>query len=213
MIRDPLDDDEGVTRRADTADVFMQPRLSLSAHFGFGGDLGSAINATNEEADSNMDTTFGAQLRMEFPLGRYLAVGGHLGFLSWIADHAEDSGEDRNRLLSFGPWIKGRYPFFIEQYHSEFYGGLMLGLNLSMLSNDGRNAIDPGRISAVGLGWNVGLMAGMQFFLYEELGLHLEFGWMRHAFAHRIDDYVVPGASIEWHFSQFVLQTGITALF
>lgn len=119
--------------------------------------------------DIDMDPGFGGGARLEIPLMDYIVVGGSFQIASLRADGADD----RQSVLDFSGWIKGRYVLPNVGRGLELYLGLGIGLSI---------APDVDITDDTEVGWNLQFLPGAQYFVTGSLGLLFEFGFTRHHF-------------------------------
>ncbi len=144
----------------------------------------------------------GFGLRVEVPVGEYVAIGPLLEFNSiGLRDRTPgDAVPDRYAALTFGLWIKGRYIVDAAGYPLELYLGMPFGLTVYLPNADDWD-------NEVGI--SVGLMGGGQFFVTERVGLLLEMGFRRDGF--RTDGVFSDKAKVKA--IQFALNAGISLAF
>lgn len=184
----------------------LRPRLILKGLFGFGGDVrirGGAIDVP----DPGLRTSLGVAVQSEAPLSRYFSFGGLIGAL-WINPEAiEGVTLDRNFLVDINIIPKFRLPFDLGVNHGEFYVGVPGGLTLSFLDRTFEDTL--GDDVRIGLGFNVGVVVGAQFFLTRSFGILGEVGYQYHWIRHTADDPLAGTFDADLSFGQFVVNAGI----
>ena len=148
----------------------MDPRLDLLFRVGFGGEI--EIEADPVSIKPDAAATLGGDLRLDFPVHRYVTLG---PVLSVYAAKEDFDFVDRNVLLDIAPFVKGRYPFTLggQRRAAEAYLLLQVGLTLGFSSEDrwGTERFGPG--------WNLGFALGFQSLVSKRVGLLAEIGWTR----------------------------------
>lgn len=153
--------------------------------------------------DAGLDATLGFGLRLEVPVIEYLTLGGHLSFNSWRTDGEADA--DRQWWFDVPDLIvRGRVPIRLGDSLLEPYVAFLIGGTISTLDEVGGDD--------VAYGWNVGMLAGAQYFFTEMFGVLLEVGWHRHAASHDLD--LGPlNVEVDYWANQAALNFGGTVLF
>ena len=144
----------------------MRPRFDLLFHLGFAGKLKSGVGTPSVGADSSP----GADLRGDFPVGKYVTLGPQFSIYAFRAD---SPNLDRNPVVDVSPFLKGRYPFRAGKKKAEVYGLFQVGLTMMFLRESSGSA------DQFGPGWNIGLTPGFQILLARRFGLITELGWLR----------------------------------
>jgi len=147
--------------------------VRLAAYFalGVGGD--AEVTTGSSESSASLDPTVGFGARIEVPVHEYVAIGGIFELLTFEADTA--FADEREAVLDFDVWVKGRYRFEIsEGLAIEPYIGVPFGLALAVLD-------DPdGDGDEVWPGFNIGVLAGAMLIVDSRFGALLELGWRHH---------------------------------
>ena len=148
----------------------MDPRLDLLFRLGFGGTI--EIEAEPVAIEPNAAATLGGDLRLDFPVHRFLTLGPVLGV---YAAKEDLSFVDRNVLVDIAPFFKARYPFTLggQRRAAETYLLLQVGLTLGFSDEDRWGS------ERFGPGWNIGFGLGFQSFVSKRVALLAEIGWTR----------------------------------
>jgi len=144
----------------------------LGFHIGWGG--------TGERAGTETDlvTTLGANLRTDIPVVRYLLLGPLVQFGAWRPDVPGDS-PTRDYYFDIDLFVRGRIPVELDSIGLQLWGGVPIGLTLSLLGSDSSRTLD-----SFGVGWNVGLLFGGAVHFSKKFGMFVEAGWMQHRMSH-----------------------------
>lgn len=144
-------------------------------------DLDSGIGGTGS---ADLDPTVGLQGGADYVIMDYFSIGGEMRFWWWKTD----GDEDRNFWWDLDVKPRGRYAF--GNLPLEVYGALPLGLTVPAMKGEPEGKA----------GFNIGLVAGANWFFTEHMGVNAEMGWVMHRIGTEI-----PGA--EWHVrtNQFLL--------
>lgn len=176
-------------------------QLAFLGYFGFAGKLQADSSVVAGSVD--LDPTLGFNGRLTIPVHPLFAVGTQIGLLFWQTDN---TGSSSNKLLDADAYFKLRYPFFLRGLASgEVYLGLPVGFSASFV--DDRNGLEYN----TGLGWNIGLMPGVQFLFGRRVGVIGELGWMMHSFSQDVTSVDVK-TNYDAHFHQVVMQLGFVVL-
>jgi hypothetical protein len=167
----------------------------LGLHLGLGGSV------DENSASRDLATTYGATLRMDFPVVRYLLIGPLFQFAGWRRD-IEDATYDYYTDVDF--YLRGRVPIPLGgEAGAEFWAGVPIGLTLSFLGPD---RTDQQGLSGFSAGWNVGVMLGGAILFTRKFGLFTEVGWMQHKVHHESESTGFPDVTFTW--SQTLLNVG-----
>ena len=157
----------------------------LGFHMGFGGRLERSAGTTLR---SDVDTTYGANLRSDIPVARYLLLGPLFQFAAYRADVSPKP--DRDYVVDIDLYVRGRLPLELDKLGVQFWAGVPLGLTLSFLGDttaaSGGAATD--RLSGFGVGWNIGLLIGAAIHFTKEFGMFVEAGWVQHRMKHDFEN-------------------------
>jgi hypothetical protein len=145
----------------------------------FGGEL------KGEEFDegADLDPTVGLQGGADYVMHEYFSIGGETRFLWWKTDFADD----RSFFWDIDLKPRGRYAF--DNLPLEVYGALPIGLTVPGIAGELEGKI----------GWNIGIVAGANWFFNERMGVNAEMGWIFHQF--KLD---VPGPFDTLRMNQFM---------
>ena len=148
----------------------MDPRLDLLFRLGFGGNI--EIEAEPVAIKPDAAPTLGGDLRLDFPVHRFVTLGPVLGVYAAKEDF---SFVDRNVLVDVATFLKARYPFTLgsQRRAAETYLLLQVGLTLGFSDEDSWGT------ERFGPGWNIGFGLGFESFVSKRVGLLAEIGWAR----------------------------------
>ena len=173
-------------------DPIDDPRIIGYLRVGFGGEA----EAEDGVLGAELDATIGFGVRFEAPLHDYIVLGG-LFQASWWEPEFFD---DKSAFLDFDLYIAGRFSFQAGPLPMEARITLPVGFTLSF--PDSEIATD------TGVGWNIGLLFGLQMFLPDSIvGFLFELGWWRHSAHHEFG-----GANREGHINQGTMTLGVIVL-
>ena len=184
---------------------------------GAGGDMGmdqaggaqiAFRGRPSVSAPMHASAAFG--LQYEYPIHRYILVGGLLGFGTWNNSFLNDSRIERSWFVDVDVVARARYPLMDGKI--ELYVSLPLGLSVSPL--DDKLGDLTGTDWSTGIGWNIGLHAGVQWYFYRFLGAFFEFGWTYRGFGGRTTERLggLTG-EYDWGTHQAALSFGVVAAF
>jgi hypothetical protein len=125
----------------------------------------------------DLDPTIGLQFGGDYVLHEYFSIGGETRFLWFKVDGAD--GRDFLWDLDVKP--RGRYAF--RDLPLEIYGAMPIGLTVASFDGPAKG----------GAGFNVGLLAGANWFFNEHMGVNAEIGWVFHRFKFEDDQGIVQG--------------------
>lgn len=144
-----------------------------------GGDAQVSTNIGNLSGNGRgpLDPTIGIQAGADYVLGDYFSIGGETRLL-WSK---VDGGGDRTLLWDIDVKPRGRYAF--GNIPLEVYGALPVGLTVANPpgNNDGR------------VGFNVGLLAGANYWFTSHIAINTELGWVFHRYGFRNNDLGYTG--------------------
>lgn len=169
-------------------------RLTLLFETGFGGE--AHFDEPGRRDGFDLDPTVGLGVRLAFPVGRYLLIGGHADLLGVEVDILND----RDLVMNFDAYIAFRHLTRLANKPVEFFLGMPLGLSVLFL-DDGFDDNDAWP------GLNIGVLGGAQMF-FGQFGVLAEAG-VRHisVYRERRDGDHRIGAT------QFFLQVGGSLVF
>lgn len=147
-------------------------RLGLLTSIGAGGETetesGGGVSASDNRA------TAGFVVTGEVPVIRYLAVGLDFGVLFGETDGMHVADIDRTAILDITPVLKGMVPY--QGGRGEVFLKVPVGLSVAIPSRDLEQATG----LETGVGWTAAVLAGTQYFVWDDLALQLELGWQGH---------------------------------
>jgi hypothetical protein len=194
VVREDRDDAPVVTTRRRAGEVGPL-RFYGGFNVSIGGELQVERRVRNlfTRSVTDLDPTVGLQMGADYVLHQYFSIGGEMRFLWWKVDGISE----RDFLWDLVVKPRGRYAF--HDLPLEVYGTMPLGLTVAGLQDpfDG------------GAGFNIGLLAGVNYFFNEHMGINAEIGWQFHRFNADVDARVVgvdiSGDAGAWKLNQFVL--------
>jgi hypothetical protein len=145
----------------------------LGFHVGFGGTL------ERDGAESDLATTFGANLRSDIPVAGYVLIGPLVQFGAWRPDPPGDA-PSRDYYLDIDLFVRGRVPIEFEPIALQVWGGVPIGLSLSLLGRDSARTLE-----GFGVGWDVGFLFGGAVHFSKKFGMFAEVGWLQHRMSHK----------------------------
>jgi hypothetical protein len=153
-------------------------------HFGLGvgGEAHTSYPGVADPAGSDLDPSIALGLRLDAPKWKYLA----LGSLVQIDFPKGDDVGDRAARFDFDLLVRPRVVLHTSAGPLELYGLVPIGFTVALP----RDAIP---LFDTGFGWNLGVLAGAQFFFHPRVGILFELGWMRHDSRHDNDVPFVDG--------------------
>ena len=163
--------------------------------------MGFAGSVEQNGVSRDLAATLGVNLRADIPVVRYLLVGPLIQFGAWRPQAL--SGADapsHNYYLDIDLFVRGRIPMELDKIGLSIWGGVPIGLTLDFLGNDTGAGLD-----GFGVGWNVGLMAGVGVHFTKKFGMFTEIGWMQHKMSH---DNSSGGGSADFWMGQGVFNIG-----
>lgn len=159
----------------------------LRVYGGFSVALGGELKVDGEETRvPNLDPTIGLQGGVDYVMGEYFSIGGETRALFW----KPDGQAKRNFFWDIDVKPRGRYAF--ADLPLEIYGALPIGLTVPGLQDT-----DQGKI-----GWNIGLVGGVNYFFNENMGINAELGWLFHQYTYGVEGQTGTGSA---RMSQFLL--------
>lgn len=167
------------------------PRFSgtpgpLRVYGGFNVALGGELKDERSVLAPNLDPTVGLQAGVDYVMGEYFSIGGETRALFW----KPDGQAKRNLFWDIDVKPRGRYAF--DDMPLELYGALPIGLTVPGLQGDLEGKV----------GWNVGLVGGVNYFFNENMGINAELGWVFHQYKYGIEGLPGTGSA---RMSQFLL--------
>ncbi|QDG51027.1 hypothetical protein FIV42_09870 [Persicimonas caeni] len=188
-------------------------RVLVGPMFGLGGELEAELSIPeldgSGDIESDMLTTLGGFLQYEAPVHPYVLLGARGAFGAFIAEMQDDDDYARDLMFNFDAVAKLRYPFLTAP--GELYVGLPVGLSVIVPSEDWED--QDGFEAETGVSWNMGVVGGLNYLLFEQFGLFVEGGWMLQNVALEGDvttSYGTFKGEFEGSFSQFGLTAGVT---
>lgn len=174
-------------------------RLYGGLWLGFGGSLetetSGPLGLIRLDTDDDLVTTLGGQVGVDVPILRYLSLGAEARIGSFNGDTLDDNGVDRSKLIDLD--FKPRLTFPLRRSPLELYFTVPVGLTIPLLADDygdGNDGIDGE------LGWNLGIGAGINFWITRSFALNLEPNYLMHWF-----DLDLPAGSGSVKLQQFTL--------
>ncbi|MCA9617279.1 MAG: tetratricopeptide repeat protein [Myxococcales bacterium] len=143
-------------------------RFSALFTMGFGGGL--RFDAEPEiflvpNGRRDLEATFGAAVRGEVFVARYLGIGAEVG----LASYSVEDAEDRELTIDLDLWLRPRLPFVLsDTLEVEIYVGIPFGFTIYRPSGEDLENL---------LGFNAGFLGGMSFAVHQNLAVFAEVGW------------------------------------
>ncbi|MDH5490879.1 MAG: hypothetical protein OEY14_02790 [Myxococcales bacterium] len=191
-------DAEVSTDATEAAGAAISPQaMRISAYL----SLGIAGGVGKDELDYSAAPGVGLGGRFELPIHPNVLIGGQLELAWWRADDGFMFPE-RNTLVDLDLLVRGRYAFDAGGMAMEVYGVLPIGLTLSFL-----DAQNNGGDADTSLGWNTGLLGGVQIFFTDRIAALAELGFRMHRMTHER-----PPASYGYSLMQPALNLGAVFL-
>lgn len=160
-------------------------------HLGFPGK----VERDGEKLDAG--TTLGFNIRGDTPLAGYVLLGPMLQLGAWSPDVSPEQGS--NYYVDLDLVIRLRAPLTTSKLNYQIWLGMPVGLSIDVLGDEVPDK------SAVGLGWNIGVLFGGAAHFTSKVGMFAELGWLQHKFAH--DGEVGP--DLDFALRQFCLNIGL----
>jgi hypothetical protein len=146
-------------------------RVSVLATFGLGGGVRFAADPDlpgillTPDGRSDLEPTYGAAVRGEVFLARYLGVGLELGLASYSAEESDD----RELTVDVDLWLRPRLPVVLSaSLELELYVGIPIGFTLYRPSDEDLENL---------LGFNAGVLGGVSLAVHERIAFFVEVGW------------------------------------
>jgi hypothetical protein len=165
----------------------------LAFHLGFGG------NAEQNSVETGLDSTLGANLRVDIPVARYLLLGPLFQLGAWRPD-VPGPTPSRSFYFDIDLFVRGRIPIEADPVAFQVWAGVPLGLSLSFLGEETGQNLD-----GFGVGWNIGLLFGGAVHFSKKFGMFAEIGWMQHKMSHDVD---AGSGDVDFRLSQGVFNIG-----
>jgi hypothetical protein len=171
---------------------FEQRSHTLAAfHLGFPG----AVDIDGQETD--LGSTLGFNIRGDTPIAGYVLIGPMLQFGAWSPDTTPEPSS--NYYVDLDLVLRLRAPLTTSKFNYQVWLGMPVGLTVDVLGNE---VLDK---SAVGIGWNIGVLFGGAVHFTPKIGMFTELGWLQHKVAH--DGEVGP--DLDFALRQFCLNIGL----
>lgn len=153
--------------------------------------------------DEDLEPTLGFAFFGTYQVLQYVHVGMLIGFGWMQTDQMEDHNIDRNFYMDISPMVMGAYPLMGGDL--EIFAMFPLGLTISVFSDELED--DTGINMETGVGWNVALMFGASYRVWEALRVMVEMGWQGRGAEH---DFDAGGYSGDFEISthQFGIRAG-----
>lgn len=174
LPRAETDDDAVALRTSPSFTARFAPRFEemvrVSALFTMGLGGGLRFEADPDillvpDGRSDLEPTFGAAVRGEIFVARYLGIGGELG----LASYSVEDAEDRELTVDIDLWLRPRLPFVLSgALELELYVGIPIGFTLYRPSDPDLENL---------LGFNFGALGGLSFAPHENVAVFVEVGW------------------------------------
>lgn len=190
-----------------------QSRLFIGPAFGFGGKAESTQfqKSLNQKSKikEDMATTFGALVQFEAPVHSFVVLGARGSFGAAISEDEADLDWSRTMFLNVDALMKFRFAF--PGYPGEIYAGVPIGMSVVFPSSgwEDNYKLDMG----IGLSWNMAVVGGFNYLLFDQFGLFGELGWVFQTFWLNGEYESGNKYEIDTAFSQLGLNFGIVIPF
>jgi hypothetical protein len=183
--------------------AWAQPRAEVGALFGFGGELtgdDDGEDNTNNDEGAAMNPSFGAYFQYEYPIQRWLMVGGRAMFSAYQTEDEADADIGRSFAIGIDPMVKFRYVF--GESDNVLYLAIPFGPSLTIPTSDASVSFGFGNIEASpGIAYNWALLAGISLQGGgDEPGFHIEAGYTQQHVAYNFSGEVTDfftGTTVE----------------
>jgi hypothetical protein len=173
-------------------------RLYGGLWLGFGGklktDYTGPLGLVSVAGSDDQVTTIGGQVGVDVPIMRYLSLGGEARIGSFNGKTLDDRGVDRSKLIDLD--FKPRLTIPLRRSPIEVYFTTPIGLTIPILADD----YGDGTNFDAKVGWNLGIGAGLNFWLTRSFALNVEPMYLMHWF-----DLDVPTGSGSVKLQQFTI--------
>jgi hypothetical protein len=167
-------------------DITMAPRLHLRGLVTAGGQATVNLDGDDNQAEDDLVVGYGGGAEIEFPVGRYITLGGGANLTAWQAD-IEDDDAKRNFVIDADFTPRFRIPLG-DRGRGALYLGVPVGLAINIPSDDYADAIEGlGGSLSNGVGLHVGGRVGGQVFVTERFGFVAEAGVDFRTMSHRLE--------------------------
>jgi hypothetical protein len=174
-------------------------RIQGYAQFGFLGQI-RLSPAVDDPGDIHF--SYGAELRMTYPIAKYFVAGGAFGFRRFRTDGSERDDYGRSTFFQAGVILQPRIPITLKNRKLlEFALTIPVGLGITSPSQNWLQITG-------GAGLEFGGLGTIQYFIAPRLVWSLEAGWIHQITWHGVD---TPGPSDDrtrMSAGQFVLRLG-----
>jgi Outer membrane protein beta-barrel domain len=160
------------------------------AEVDYTGPLGIRASAPNDK----QVTTVGGQVGVDVPVMRFLSLGAEARFGAFNSKYLHDNRVGRSKLIDLD--FKPRLTFPLPRLPLELYFTTPIGLTIPVLADDFGN----GSTVDAKPGWNLGIGAGLNFWLTRRVALNVEPNYLMHWF-----DLDLPVGSGSVKLQQFTL--------
>ncbi|MDB4986731.1 MAG: hypothetical protein JWN04_1909 [Myxococcaceae bacterium] len=160
----------------DAGDVRLYGGLGL----GFGGtadvNAHGALGVFSANGSDDLITSVGGQVGVDVPVLRYLSLGAEARLLSFNTKPLDDNNVDRSKLLDID--FKPRLRLPLRNAPLEFYLTVPVGVTVPFLASQ---FTDTTKVDAK-TGWNIGVGAGVNWWLARAFALNFEPMFLFHKF-------------------------------
>jgi len=187
-------------------------QVKIKPMFAFAGETeGEWEGGASGKIEHDNLATLGVGASYEYPLHRYVTVGGLFAFYSFNTEELDDDKNDRSTGLSFDVLIRGRYPLVNDRL--ELYAQLPVGLSVTIPNSDFEDYQGVSEAVA-GVSWNIALEVGAQYFFTDSIGALVELGWVHRGVSFELE-YSGGGKNGEFSGAsdQFALNVGVVLAF
>ncbi len=158
---------------------------ALGFHLGFSGK--HEVRGPDASVRSELDTTYGVNLRSDVPVARYLLLGPLFQFGAYRVDRSPKPSRDY--YVDIDLYVRGRLPIEVDKLALQLWAGMPIGLTLGFLgATTAGESGDPRALSGFGVGWNVGFLVGGAIHFSKKFGMFAEAGWVAHRTSHAYEN-------------------------
>lgn len=188
-------------------------QLKFGGMFAFGGDQEGKLNQNGATSRYDQDNlaTLGGIIQFEYPVLRYLTVGGATSVHGFSNKKFDLDNIGRGVALDISLVAKGRYPFLNDR--AEVYLVKRVGVSILIPNSDSETVykLEPQTSAS----YHINLAVGFQYLFTRSFGAYVEMGW-----AHRglnMEYRPMNGGNGKTEFdstsNQFAMNTGLMVAF
>lgn len=186
--------------RPENAAIMAGLRMSALMQFGVLGQM-----KLDPEVDDPGDIRFsyGLELRITYPIARYLVAGGSFAFRRFRTDGSEEDGYGRSTFFQATPILQPRIPITLRN-------GKLLELAITIPIGLGITSVSQGWEDITGgAGLALGGLGSIQYFIAPRLMWTFEAGWIHQFTWHGVEAAGSPDDRTRMSSGQLVLRVGL----